>query len=399
MVLRFRTIVVSATILTTALVGWFGYSYFFDTSIPVLSLSGMRDGAYYAGDVNCIIASSKRGSLRIWCDDQLLSGGHEVARRGKEYPFTIPTRNLSNGQHTLKAELVDNTYSKHKSELSCTFYVDNVPLQAAFVQQDGDYRVLQGRTLHVQFQVNKPTVKTAVVKALAQSYDCFPEAKNSSVYECFIPISCEENPNEYLFTVDVTDQVGNTTHLENKFSIVLFPFKKQVIHVSEEKWREEKTQGKNSAELDQIMQDLTNQSPREKLWHGAFCTPIDIVKISCDFGVVRTTQERGRSVHKALDVVNTPKSVVWAPQSGVVVLKDRYNIHGNTVVIDHGFGVLTLLCHLDSFADINVGQKIAKGNPIGTLGKTGYASGYHLHWEMRVNNMQVDPMQWTKTHF
>lgn len=399
MVLKIRTIIISVLILSVASISWFSYTYFFDNSIPVLNVSGLRDEAHYAGDVNCVISSSKKGSLRIWLDDQLLSGGHEIARRGKEYPFTIPTKTLSNGQHVLKAELIDNTFGKHKKELSCSFIVDNIPLQAAFVQQDSDYRVLQGRTLHVQFQVNKPTIKSAVVKALAQSYDCFPEARNSSVYECYIPISCEENPNEYLFTVDVTDFVGNVVHLENKFSIVLFPFKKQVIHVSEEKWREEKVQGKNSQDLDQIMLDLANKSPREKLWHGVFCTPIDIVKVTCDFGVVRTTQEKGRYVHKALDVVNTPKSVVWAPQSGVIVLKDRFNVHGNTVVIDHGFGVLTLLCHLDSFADIKEGQKISKGNPVGTVGKTGYASGYHVHWEMRVNNIQVDPMQWTKPHF
>jgi len=104
-------------------------------------------------------------------------------------------------------------------------------------------------------------------------------------------------------------------------------------------------------------------------------------------------------MHRALDVINTPKSVIWSTQDGVVVLKDRFELSGNTVVVDHGCGVLSLFYHLDDFADIEVGQKIAKGNPVGTLGKTGYASGYHLHWETRVNNIPVDPMQWTKETF
>ncbi len=72
---------------------------------------------------------------------------------------------------------------------------------------------------------------------------------------------------------------------------------------------------------------------------------------------------------------------------------------GNTIIIDHGHGVLSMFFHLEDFANINQGQFIAKGNPLGTLGKTGYASGYHLHWEMRINNISVDPMQWTKTIF
>ncbi len=135
------------------------------------------------------------------------------------------------------------------------------------------------------------------------------------------------------------------------------------------------------------------------MWRGAFCAPIDIERISCEFGTIRTTQHKGRYAHKALDIINTPKSVVWSPQEGIVVLKDRFAGSGNTVVIDHGCGVLSLFFHLHDFAGIEVGQKLAQGNPIGKIGKTGEATGYHLHWEMRVDNVAVDPMQWTKTTF
>ena len=87
------------------------------------------------------------------------------------------------------------------------------------------------------------------------------------------------------------------------------------------------------------------------------------------------------------------------PQGGTIVLKERFEDAGNTVVIDHGWGVLSLFYHLEDFANITVGQKVAQGNPIGTLGKTGYATGYHLHWEMRVNNIAIDPLQWVKLTF
>jgi murein DD-endopeptidase MepM/ murein hydrolase activator NlpD len=135
------------------------------------------------------------------------------------------------------------------------------------------------------------------------------------------------------------------------------------------------------------------------LWRGLFCTPIDIIKTTCDYGTIRTTQRKGRYAHKAVDVINTPGCVVWAPQDGMIAMKERFAYTGNTIVIDHGWGIVSIFCHLEDFAKISVGDRIAQGNPIGTMGKTGYATGYHLHWEMRIGNTPVDPLQWTKTGF
>ena len=89
-------------------------------------------------------------------------------------------------------------------------------------------------------------------------------------------------------------------------------------------------------------------------------------------------------------------SVIWASNSGVIVLKDRFTHSGNTIVIDHGCGIVSMYFHLHDFADVQVGQKVKKGNPLGRMGMTGFANGQHLHWEIRVNNVAVDPMQWTQ---
>src|SRR5690606_37138495 len=103
---------------------------------------------------------------------------------------------INNGKHQLTIELVDSSYDHKKVSLERSFFVDNTPLQAAFVRSDAENKVFQGRTLHVQFQVNKE-IQEAYIKTLSNTYACFPESKGSSVYECFIPISCEEAPNEY----------------------------------------------------------------------------------------------------------------------------------------------------------------------------------------------------------
>lgn len=374
------------------------YNYFFDTSIPSISMRGLEEGSFYAGDISCTVASTKSGSISIWLDDQALVNQYSLSSNQQGHPFAIPTKTLSNGKHTLKAQFCDGTYCKNKVEIVRDFYVDNVPLQAAFVKPDAEYKVFQGRTLHVQFQVNKE-IKDAKITTLSNTYCCLPETKNSSIYEAYIPVPCEETPNEYLFSIDVADKVGNLLRLDNKFQVVMFPFTKQNLTVSSEKIEQEHEIGKDNKLFEERIEELTKNSPFEKLWRGEFCTPIEVQRVSCDFGTVRTTQHKGRYAHKALDVINAPRSVVWATQDGVVVMKDRFAASGNTVIIDHGMGVLSLFFHLEDFAKIEVGDKVAKGNPIGTIGKTGYATGYHLHWEMRVNNIQVDPMQWTKPVF
>lgn len=374
------------------------YTYFFDTTLPEVGMTGLVSDDCYCGDIPCMLQSTKNGDICVWLDGQPLISHYKISK-DQEQPFVIPTKTLSNGKHVLKAEFVDKTYRKNKMIIDRNFNVDNVPLQAAFVKADTDYKVFQGRTLHVQFQVNKE-IKDAYIQTLSSKYACFAESQGSLIYECFIPIDCEQNPSEYLFSVVINDRVGNSLNLDNKFQIVLYPFKKQVIEISAEKIEQERKEAKDSeAKFNEALQTLAQNSPHEKMWKGSFCTPIDVAKITCEFGTVRTTQHKGRYAHKALDLINKPKSIVWSSQDGIVVMKDRYEASGNTIIIDHGWGVLSMYYHLENFANIKVGDKIAKGNPVGTIGKTGYATGYHLHWEMRVNNIPVDPMQWTQSTF
>jgi len=398
MFLRMKNILILTVLVVGGWFGWKAYNFFFDTKIPTVHLLGLEDNQYCCADVQCLAGVDKKGEMSVWLDNKPLISKFKITSAHQEHPFTIPSRTIANGKHNLKLSFVDNTYKKNKATVECDFYVDNVPLQAAFVQPEAEYKVLQGRTLHLQIQVNKK-IESAKATALSNEYSCFPETKNSSIYETFIPVPCEETPNEYLVSIDIQDKVGNTLKLENKFQIVPYPFKKQRLRVSSKKLEEEKELGKNENDLNTMIADITDSSAQEKMWKGAFCTPIEIATTTCAFGTIRTTQEKGKYQHKAVDICNTPKSVVWASQNGIVAIKERFVDSGNTVIVDHGCGVLTMYFHLDDFADITVGDKVAQGNPIGTIGKTGYATGYHLHWELRVNNTPVDPMQWTKQAF
>jgi len=389
-------------VVVLGVVGWIGkntYHYFFDKKSPEVILSGITQGGYYAGDISCVVNGChpyKVGKISVFLDGTPLIYNFSIGKCSFEHPFTINTRALTNGKHDLKVKLVDGTFHKNEAIEERQFSVDNTHLQAAFVRPVTDLKVFQGKTLTLQFQSSKP-LKEAKLHAFSKTFDCVPEKEGSLVYETFVPIDCEETPNEYLFSINCMDQVENVVTLEGKLQVVPFPFKKGNLTVSADYVAKEKELGLSPQQLTDQLAVLSEQSPARKLWHGQFCAPTDILSITTEFGNIRTTPQRGRYAHKAIDIANHPRSIVWAPQDGKVVVKERYGYSGNTVVIDHGCGILSLLFHLDSFADdLEVGQMIKKGNPVGRLGRTGYAAGYHLHWEMRIKNIAVDPLEWTK---
>lgn len=398
---RLKYSVLLITFVLVGLMGWNLYTYFFDISNPDFMIAGIQENKVYAGDITCAIKGKdeyKVQDISITIDGTLLVNKFKINKKEFEYPFVIPTKSMPNGVHQLSVELTDAAYKKNKTQHTILFSVDNQPLQAAWVKIDSHNKVFQGRTLHLQFQVNKE-IEKATIQALSATYRCCAESSNSMIYECFVPIKCEEMPNEYLAVVEIIDKVGNVYTLDTKFQVVVYPFKRSVVNVQEDKVQQEQELGKPQRELTQFLKEAVHNSPHHKLWYGVFYDPIEIKAITADFGVVRTTQKKGRYVHHGIDVTNAPRSVVWAPQDGIIIIKDRYEDTGNTVVIDHGCGVFTLLCHLDSFAAINVGEAVKKGEPIGKIGMTGYANGYHLHWEMRINNIPVDPLEWTKNNF
>ncbi|MGC2310258.1 MAG: M23 family metallopeptidase [Candidatus Babeliaceae bacterium] len=381
--------------------GWNIYSYFFDTEPPLIILEGIKNGDYCAGDVACFIKGKdayKVGTVSLWLDGKPLVNDFKINAQSFERPFSLATKQLTQGRHQLRVAVADASYQKNTTTQELIFYVDNIPLQAALVKFDNDAKVFQGKTMHMQFQTNKE-IKQATIHALSNQFMCVPEAPQSLIFDCFIPIKSDEAPNEYLYSIEIIDHVGNKIILDNKFHVVLFPFKKQQLVLKGDKVKTENELGLPEKQLEEDIKYVTEKSARIKLWQGTFYIPCDMRGVSTEFGTIRITQERGKYQHNAVDILGTPRSVVWAAQDGTIVIKNRYAHSGLTVGIDHGCGVISLYFHLENFANIEIGDTVKKGSPVGTLGMSGYASGYHLHFELRVMNVAIDPIQWTKPDF
>lgn len=113
-------------------------------------------------------------------------------------------------------------------------------------------------------------------------------------------------------------------------------------------------------------------------------------KFSNSFGRKRFFNGEERAPHSGLDIPAPVGQKVVAPASGVVVATGNYFFNGNTVMIDHGQGLISMFCHLSKI-DVVKGQKLNQGEVLGLVGKTGRVTGPHLHWGMSLNNARVDP--------
>jgi murein DD-endopeptidase MepM/ murein hydrolase activator NlpD len=76
-------------------------------------------------------------------------------------------------------------------------------------------------------------------------------------------------------------------------------------------------------------------------------------------------------------------------------LAEPLQVRGKVVILDHGLGVFSGFWHLSQI-DVEVGQVVGRGEKVGLVGSTGLSTGPHLHWEMRVHNVPVFPIQWTR---
>lgn len=97
--------------------------------------------------------------------------------------------------------------------------------------------------------------------------------------------------------------------------------------------------------------------------------------------------------HRGLDLAAPVGTPVYATASGKVILREFQTHYGNTIVIDHGYGVETLYGHLSKFA-IKKGQSVRRGELIGYVGNTGYSTGPHLHYEVHANGRPQNPMDY-----
>lgn len=150
-----------------------------------------------------------------------------------------------------------------------------------------------------------------------------------------------------------------------------------------------------------VLEDLKLQSEPKFLWTGAFLPMVDST-VESRFADDRTYTWQGRKVdqqtHLGFDLAKVAHAPVPASNDGKVLFAETLGIYGNCIVVDHGFGLLTVYAHLSEFG-VKKGEAVTKGQALGKTGSTGLAGGDHLHFTMMVDGVQVNPVEWWDPHW
>ncbi|MBI5824877.1 MAG: peptidoglycan DD-metalloendopeptidase family protein [Chloroflexi bacterium] len=154
-------------------------------------------------------------------------------------------------------------------------------------------------------------------------------------------------------------------------------------------------------ELQQLI-NLTASASPSKLWAGDFISPAiayaESTYFTSRYGSRRTyigkgTELQAQGFHTGLDFGGGDGLAITAPAAGRVVFAGPWTVRGNATILDHGWGVYSGFWHQSAIL-VQVGDMVEQNQVIGLVGGTGRATGAHLHWELWVNGIQVDPLDW-----
>jgi len=148
-------------------------------------------------------------------------------------------------------------------------------------------------------------------------------------------------------------------------------------------------------DMERILSEKKRKTRARKTWQANpaqanFSPPLE-GRISSIFGLRRFFNEQARRPHSGLDIAAPQGTPIAAVESGTIIEAGNFFFSGNMVYIDHGQGIISLYAHMHTI-QVETGDKITKGQIIGTVGETGRVTGPHLHLAVIANQTLVDPL-------
>ncbi len=270
----------------------------------------------------------------------------------------------------------------------------SAPLPSPFVAIElNPQPVIQGQTLAIKVQTEKPVNLTGSLDNSPLTF-----VGESGQYWALVGIGAAAQIGPYFLELTATDDAGQTTRTSKLVQVVAGDFATEQIILPPEKGKllDPALIRAENERLSQVFGIFS----RQQLWEGLFRVPLQVpVRVTSAFGTRRSYGSGPpTSYHGGVDYGAEVGTPVLAAGRGRVALAEELTVRGQAVIIDHGLGVYSGYYHLSEIA-VEAEQEVERGDPIGKVGSTGLSTGPHLHWEIRVGSVYVDPLQWTRQVF
>lgn len=287
-----------------------------------------------------------------------------------------------NGQYSAVLEISSpKGPQRSKEELIYAFSFElDVKPQIVFSSD----RALQGDILAVYvnkgFEEETPKIETDLGKSIF-----LPISEDE--YIAYVPVNYAQNLGKW----DINVSAGDTQKTQ---SIIVTSRNYAVQHMTIPQGTVDATmnnpQGpKNWAERIKVLWETYDE---EKYWTETFLQPC-FARISTQFGLYRYTNNNPNpSRHTGIDIAAATGTPIQASNAGRIVRAESIIYTGNTVVIEHGGGLKTYYYHMNDL-QVKEGDLVERGQVVGTVGSTGYSTGAHLHFEVKIGKYSVSPWE------
>jgi hypothetical protein len=249
---------------------------------------------------------------------------------------------------------------------------------------------VQGSLLLVKVQGEK------ALPAMHSEWDGKPaslwlESGKKAALHGLLGIDLELHPAPYEWKVSWTGTDGAAQSCAVSVAVRAGKFPTEHLKVEKQYVQPDPEQQKRAEADQKKMRAIFDTVTPERLWGGKFRLPLKDVTTGGNFGRRRVLNGIPRSPHAGVDFPALAGTAVYASQSGNVALAEELYYSGNTVVIDHGYGIYTMYAHLSAIS-VHAGEKIEAGAGIGKVGATGRVTGPHLHWGLTIQHARVNAM-------
>ncbi len=200
-----------------------------------------------------------------------------------------------------------------------------------------------------------------------------------------------------IYSIELADQTLGSVHFYQNIAIDSANYGIQSITIPAEKTDLLAPEIRRNE--DAFLATIYDVFEPEPSWTGIFTLPISNTVVTAPYGDARSYNDGPIEIyHTGVDFSGGIGTKIFAPASGTVVISDTLTLRGNTLVINHGLGVMTGYYHLSNIL-VEEGEGVTTGQVIAEGGSTGLSTGPHLHWDLRIHNVTVDPIQWTIEDF